>query len=152
MRFLIVEDNEEKARQITEIVETFAPTVVFHVRGLRAAYPAIQTGAWDIVVLDMTLHAAEGTFSAGSKESLAGIEVLQAMQAGGDTAPVIVATQHDVFRQDPLFFESVEALDIALRDAFPDIYFCTVRVRLGSDLWKNEIKERIQQLIARGRR
>ncbi|MEZ2331806.1 hypothetical protein AB6802_18965 [Mesorhizobium sp. RCC_202] len=149
MRVLLVEDNEEKARQIVEIVEGtgVAKADIISVRGLRAAYPAIQRGGWRLIILDMTLHAAEGAFSASSKESLAGIEVLQALQARGDTTPVIVATQHDVFEQDFLYFPDVDALDTALQEAFPFNYRGTVRVRLGSEPWRIEMRRRIAEIV-----
>ncbi|MER9405137.1 hypothetical protein NKI36_13880 [Mesorhizobium caraganae] len=147
MKVLIVEDNDEKARQIREVVGIFSPQEVAHVRGLRAAYPALERVRWDLVILDMTLHAAEGSLSASSKESLAGIEVLQAIQAGGDQTAVIVATQHDVFRQDPLYFESISDLDRSLRDAFPSIYRGIVRVKLGIEDWKVEMEVKIREIV-----
>ncbi|GAA4106241.1 response regulator [Aminobacter aganoensis] len=149
MKVLIVEDNEDKARQIIDVVSQFAVSETAHVRGLRAAYPALERVRWDLVILDMTLHAAEGNLSASSKESLAGIEVLQAINAGPEATAVIVATQHDVFRQDPLHFESIDSLDAALRDAFPNLYRGVVRVKLGTDEWKVDMASRIGEVLGR---
>ncbi|PVE50489.1 hypothetical protein DC415_10360 [Agrobacterium tumefaciens] len=149
MRILIVEDNEDKATQLKEVCLELLQAMPDHVRGLRGAYPALASKVpWDLIILDMTLHAAEGQLSAISKESLAGIEILQALNAGGRAIPVLVATQHDVFRQENISFKDIPSLDEALTDAFPGIYFGIVRVRLGDDEWKLDMRRKIQNIFA----
>lgn len=149
MRVLLVEDNDQKARQIQELLNEFSPEILFHAKSLRATYPALERGGWTVVILDMTLHASEGQWASSAKESLAGLEVLQAISASQDQCRVIVATQHDIFRQEPLYFQSVAELDSALGEWFAENYAGIVRVTLGREEWKSQLRELLQSTLVK---
>lgn len=85
MRLLLIEDNERFAALLKQGLAGagFAVDVLATARDSAAA---LETGRWDIVVLDRGLPDADG------------LDVLAAMRRRGDTTPVLILTAHGSLR------------------------------------------------------
>jgi DNA-binding response OmpR family regulator len=81
MRLLLIEDNERFAALLKRGL-TAAGFTVDVMTTAREATAALDTGRWDIVVLDRGLPDGDG------------IEVLTEMRRRGDTSPVLILTAH----------------------------------------------------------
>ncbi len=81
MRLLLIEDNERFAALLKQglAIAGFAVDVL---GTAKDATSALETGRWDIVVLDRGLPDTDG------------LDVLTEMRRRGDTAPVLILTAH----------------------------------------------------------
>lgn len=148
--FLIIEDNEQKQYAIQSLIGSRFVGTVLWARTMLHAYNLLEDQKWDVIILDMTFEDAEGMFRSTSKKPLAGIEILQFIDATGIRTKVIVVTQHDYF---PVAGQSsqmnLESLHQLLQDSFPTTYAGLVRARLGdsSMVWMNELTSQIRAIL-----
>lgn len=149
-KLLIVEDNPVKLNAIRTLLEDEFVVDVTAASSISFAYATLDFAPWDLVILDMTFQASQGTGREISKEALAGIEVLQYIQRMGSPAPVIVATQHSTFpSKEFVSIDSLEELHQLLLGGFPGVYRETVRIDLASDAWKNDLRKAIIKIWGR---
>jgi DNA-binding response OmpR family regulator len=85
MRLLLVEDNERFAALLKQGL-TAAGFVVDVLTTVKDSSAALDTGRWDIVVLDRGLPDGDG------------LDVLGDMRRRGDTTPVLILTAHGNLR------------------------------------------------------
>lgn len=148
LRILVVEDNSSKAEQITQTVKFHYDAVVEWVPTISGAYAVLEYNPWDLVILDMTFQVSQGLGQTVRKEAMAGIELLQYMSAKRLYFPVIVATQHDFFKQgDWVNIESMDALHQVLSSAFPKQYRAVVHVDMASSEWQIELMKTMRRII-----
>ena len=81
MRLLLIEDNERFAALLRQGLATAGFTVDV-LSTAKDASAALETGRWDIVVLDRGLPDTDG------------LDVLTGMRRRGDTTPVLILTAH----------------------------------------------------------
>jgi DNA-binding response OmpR family regulator len=81
MRLLLIEDNERFAALLKQGLASAGFSVDVLTTAQEAA-TALETGRWDVVVLDRGLPDGDG------------IEVLTKMRRQGDSAPVLILTAH----------------------------------------------------------
>ena len=81
MRLLLIEDNERFAALLRQGLASAGFTVDV-LATAKDASAALETGRWDIVVLDRGLPDTDG------------LDVLTAMRRRGDTTPVLILTAH----------------------------------------------------------
>ena len=81
VRLLLIEDNERFAALLKQGLAGAGFTVDV-LASARDSSAALETGRWDIVVLDRGLPDADG------------LDVLAAMRRRGDTTPVLILTAH----------------------------------------------------------
>jgi DNA-binding response OmpR family regulator len=81
VRLLLIEDNERFAALLRQGLATGGFTVDV-LANAKDASAALETGRWDIVVLDRGLPDTDG------------LDVLTAMRRRGDTTPVLILTAH----------------------------------------------------------
>lgn len=150
MKILIVEDNAHKQVRLENATKKILgeETKFTTVTNLRSVYPILIDQEWDLILLDMTLHASDGVDSRLSKESSAGIEVLQALKSEQKSYPVIVMTQHDEFATEFMTFKSVKELGATLKTVFAENCIGTIRVRLNDEKseWEQELRELINSI------
>lgn len=146
-KVLLIEDNPTKMRAIQTVITQSFVAEVSTASSISFAYSTLPLRTWDLVILDMTFQASQGTGREISKEALAGIEVLQYVQRMGGGAPVIVATQHTTFASKEFpEVNSLRELDVILKDAFPEVYREIVLIDLASEKWKREIRRAIRRV------
>jgi len=148
LHILVVEDNSSKAEQIIQTVKFHYDVQPEWVPTISGAYAVLEYKQWDLVILDMTFQVSQGLGQAVRKEALAGIELLQYMSAKRLYFPVIVATQHDFFRQGGwVNIESVDDLHKMLTAAFPKQYRAVVHVDMASSDWQIELMKTMRRII-----
>jgi DNA-binding response OmpR family regulator len=81
VRLLLIEDNERFAALLRQGLASAGFTVDV-LATAKDASAALETGRWDVVVLDRGLPDADG------------LDVLTAMRRRGDTTPVLILTAH----------------------------------------------------------
>lgn len=143
---LIIDDSDQKREEIGKALPPGFDTPGW-AQSIAQAYRTIQAQDWDLIVLDMTFHAAQNPGQDSAKESLAGIEILQFMARRRIDIPVIVATQHASFRDAIPEIKSIAALDKLLSKLFPKNYRETVAVDTSEESWKLHLQMAISRAL-----
>ena len=148
MRVLIVEDDENKRKQVTNFVEEIWPASHMDVeRSLQSGLRSILLGDLDVIVLDMSLPTFDVTVEedGGRLQAYAGREILRQMDRRQITVPVVVVTQFDKFGEGAAALTR-EELDAQLRHAHPQIYCGMVYYNVALDGWKDDLRWIIDRL------
>ena len=147
MRILVIEDDEHKRRRLVEHLRLISADEIGEARSMQSGLRSILSNTWDMVVLDMTMP----TFDVGADESggrpqvYAGWEVLRQMRRKGATTPILMVTQFDQFGEGP-DAQTLEQLDVSLREAFPVTYRGSIYYNVVSENWKQALTERVREI------
>lgn len=150
MRVLLVEDEEDKRREVVDILEAeLGPVIIDTARSLSSGLAALFSEGHDLVILDMTMPSFDisPNEDGGRPQAFGGLELLAHMRRRGMVAPVIVLTQFDRFGdgQDAL---NLEELDGRLAEDYPATYLGAVHYDVVSEDWKS----RLTQMLEKARR
>lgn len=136
---LIVEDIPSKQTAIENALASLGGTLRA-VRSITDAFRLVGEQRWNLIILDMTFQVDRSAGFESGRQATAGIELLQFMARRRLRTPVIVATQHISFSSPEIGeIDGIDALDELLKDAFPHIYRCTVKVDQSEGSWKLEL-------------
>lgn len=97
MRFLIIEDNEEKAKSIIDYISSLKSSLPskFEVKTNYLDGKRALREEYDFLILDMTLPLDDTAVE--NKISTAGIDILEIMKHREIIMPCVVLTQYDTF-------------------------------------------------------
>jgi len=151
MKILIVEDDEDKRRQISEFLATIVPDLKLNeARSLQSGLHSIMAKAHELVVLDMTMPTFDITAeeNGGRPQAYAGRELLRHMKRRNIRTPAIVLTQFDRFGKgaDSL---TLEELDKELRASHSEYYLGTVYYSVTYEGWKEQLANLIRSVQLR---
>ncbi len=148
MKILIVEDDEDKRRQVIDFLRELTPGAVLEeARSLRSGLNAILKGGQDLVILDMTMPTFDITAEedGGRPQAYAGRELLRHMKRRGIRTPAIVLTQFDRFGEGPNLL-TLEQLDQALRAEHFEHYLGAVSYSVTDEGWKATLEVLVRTL------
>ena len=100
MKLLIVEDDENKRHQLSELIQEKFPNVsVDMARSLQSGLRTIIKVKYDLIILDMTMPTYDISVDedGGRPRAYAGREILRQMERRKIFVPVILVTQFDRF-------------------------------------------------------
>jgi CheY-like chemotaxis protein len=148
MKILLVEDEESKRLQVTELLkQRFDDSEIVEARSLNSGLKSVAASQYDLIIVDMTMP----TFDIGSDEeggrpqAYGGREMLRYIARKGIATPVIVLTQFDRFGKVP-DQHSIEELDGELRRDHATNYVGSIRYNVAVDTWRSELVKAIQLL------
>lgn len=148
MRILIVEDDDDKARDLHAFLEShYVVSEILVVRSFQSGLRAVLNGAIDFILLDMTMRNFDRSVEedGGRPHHFAGREILRQMLREEIRVPVIVVTHFDRFGEETEEV-TLSELKAELKHKFPD-YLGTVHYRSNVDGWKTNLKELISDRI-----
>ncbi len=146
-KILIVEDNASKEVKVRKALAPLGRETIW-MRSITDAFRLVTEQPWELIILDMTFLVDRSAGFDSSRQSMAGVELLQFMARRRLHIPVIVATSHDAFSSAQLgTIEGVAALDDMLRDAFPEVYRATIKVDLSEDEWQTRLLGAARSII-----
>ena len=144
---LLVEDYEEKAKNITDFLASEFPD--FKVERCTAYNTAQETifenpDKYDLILLDMsmTTYDLDTDASGGKPEPTAGNDLLEGMYLRDIPTPVIVVTMYNVFGRKEL-----SAFDVELKQNYPQNYKSYVFYSSQRNDWKNDLKKKITEVL-----
>lgn len=151
MNILIIEDDEEKLRNIEIFLdkcfpETNTTTARSVASGLRAAIA--HCTELDLILLDMSMHSFDVSAdepSGGNPEPFAGRELLAQMKLRGILIPVIVVTMFDSFGDDH-YKVSLEQLGKDLLTDFSPPFRAAVHYDARREGWQSALKLEMEKL------
>ncbi|MCJ2007967.1 response regulator [Methylobacterium sp. J-092] len=144
MKILIVEDDEEKAHDLTRFIqENYISSEISIAKSFQSGLRAVFAGNIDLILLDMTMRNYDRSVEedGGRPHHFAGREILRQMAREEALIPVIVVTHFDRFGEET---EEVTLIELKgeLKKRFPH-YLGTVHYRSNVDDWKLQLTELI---------
>ena len=148
MNILVIEDDENKLRAITDFLTGYADVNCSSRPSYNSGMQALSAD-FDLLLLDMTLPSYD--VAANRMEStilpLAGRDILFQMRYRRISVPAIVITQYEDF--DGV---SLKNLDEELAAEFPQIYKGYVYYNVTQDEWKEKLAAMLKQMCLGGNR
>lgn len=150
-RVLVVEDDEFKRENIADCIADRIPGVsLVYARSIVSSLRQIEADAGiDLVILDMSLPTYDvGPNERGGRpQGFGGLTVLQHIDALARKLPVLVVTQFLSFEQGDEILE-VGDLQRALSSDYPDLFIGLIQYSGGSNNWKDDLVNKLQQALA----
>lgn len=140
MNLLIVEDDQNKIKQLSKFIAINFPNIsIVEKRAYQSGLEEILKNTYEFIVLDMSLPTYEisPTELEGPPKNFAGRDILHQMKRKHIYSPTIVVTQFEDFGERPNTI-SLEALNIELKTKF-DFYLGTVFYNASSDNWQKHL-------------
>jgi len=141
MKLLIVEDNEEKCRQLGAFLRAEYPSLVVEERrSYNSGLAAIRDFTPDVVLLDMSMPTYDrlGGQSGGRTRPYAGRDVLSEVKRLGLRSRAIVVTQFETFGEGSQR-RTLDELGSELATEFPDGYLGTVYYHPSRSDWRKKL-------------
>lgn len=147
-RILLVEDYEEKAKDIRKFLkEKFPNAKVSNCTSYNSAQEMIFEAEeeYDLILLDMSMSTFDlnDDASGGLPEPAAGQNILEGMYLRNISTPVIVVTMYNVFGRKEL-----ATFDKELKEQYPDNYRSYVYYSAQKGDWRNILEQQIKSIFA----
>ncbi len=152
MKILLIEDDEEKSRILSDFVcGEFLGVELETARSFSSGLRAVINGAesYSVILLDMSMpnyDVSPDEPGGGTPESFAGIDLLAQMQLRGIHTPTIVVTMFDKFGDEPnrlSLKQLIEKLDAQYRPIFRGLTYYNV----AEDGWRSSLKKLIEGIV-----
>lgn len=146
MRVLIIEDDQNKLKQLASFVSSEFPVEELgKALSYRNGLAAVLAGDWDLVLLDMQLPTYDKSpkESGGRQRALAGEQILRKMALKQLRTPAIVVTQFETFG-DLGSLISLQQLVERLKEAEYPNYRGTVYYHAKISDWKANLRQLIE--------
>ncbi len=153
IRIMIVEDDDNKRRQITHVIaDAFPLASIRTARSYQGGLRAIVGGDIDVVLLDMSMPSFDVTTEddGGRSQAFAGREILRQMERRKIAVPVIVVTQFDRFGEGDDIL-TLSELDAQLEQSHSRNYRGAIYYDVAVDVWKHELVQAIEAIVRVGR-
>jgi CheY-like chemotaxis protein len=151
---LLVEDDENKRRQVAAAIRTQVPNAEVHeARSLRSGRRELETEPhWDLVVLDMSIPAFDITRdeSGGRPQALGGRDLLRHIRRLGLDVPVVVLTQYDAFGDADRTLTLEDLNDLLRREHGPS-YLGAIVYNVVFDSWREVFATTIARILDKDR-
>jgi CheY-like chemotaxis protein len=147
---LIVEDDEPKLNQLLSFLEKQFPNFQLEVaRSLNAACRLVDSSAFDLILLDMSLPTFDGgktVGASGRQQTLGGRDLLRYLWELEISTPVRVVTGFKDFPGD-VSVMLLGQLDVELSRDFPENYTGHVYFTHNNDQWKIDLTSVLKGFI-----
>lgn len=147
-RILLVEDTPDKAAEIKNFLMTTYGNAIEVIE--NEAYKTAQQEIhyhhedYDLILLDMTMSTFDPKKeeNGGTPEPVGGKQLLNYMFLKEITTKVLVVTMYKDF-----VGQNIISLDEELREDFSEFYCGFVFFSFSNDLWKADLKDKIDELL-----
>jgi CheY-like chemotaxis protein len=153
MQILLIEDDEEKLRQIAEFLrDSFSDAKVIIARSFDAGLRKVisDSATTDVVLLDMSMPSYDVSSrepTGGVPESFAGRDLLAQMKLRSIRTPTIVVTMFDSFGEKPNKI-SIEQLSADLKRHYSPPFRDLIYYNSRQEGWRSALKVSISRLTS----
>lgn len=146
-RILLVEDYEEKAKDIRKFIQEKFPSVkLCNCSSYNSAQEMIFEAEqeYDLILLDMSMSTFDlnDDASGGLPEPAAGQNILEGMYLRNISTPVIVVTMYNVFGRKEL-----ATFDKELKEQYPENYRSYVFYSAQKGDWRSKLEQQIKSIF-----
>jgi CheY-like chemotaxis protein len=147
MRILIVEDDQNKLKQLASfIMDRWPDFEITERRSYRSGLAEIVSNHYDLILLDMSMPTFDKTpeESGGRTRIFAGREILWQMAKRDIRTATMIVTQFESFGEgvDQM---SLSELEKDLETAFSTSYLATVYYNAAHENWKEALVRHIER-------
>lgn len=139
-KILIIEDQKEKARGISDALNEILPNIKSELKeSLRSGLKSLKKNKYDLLILDMSMPRFDQDLSSNEPvipESFAGKEILSQMSLRSILIPTIVITQYSVFGENKI---ELSSLDSNFKENYSEFYLGCIYYSSASMNWKKEL-------------
>lgn len=151
MRLLIVEDDPLKAESLVECLQelTRSHNVVLSIRqSYRSGLDAIESGACDFVILDMTIPTfdPQPLGRQGRPRSLGGYELMRKLKRKGIAVPVFIVSQLEAFGEEGTAVTLTE-MTAKCEVEFPSFFVGSTFFSRTDFLWRGELRAAVSKQL-----
>ncbi|MDN7243016.1 response regulator [Planococcus sp. N028] len=148
MRILIIEDDQNKRKQVLDFIEeTISHFDIESKSSFKSGLKELINTHYDLLLLDMSMPTFDITVSetGGKLLPFAGKEILRQMKRRKIFIPTIVITQFEKFGDYEKTL-NLEELKAELERDFRDIYLGAVYYNPASSSWRDDLKEKLKNI------
>lgn len=142
MNILIVEDDENKLKQVMEYLNNIVGTnnSIIVKKSYQSGIKEILSGNYHFIILDMSLPTFDilPGGNGGRFRSYAGVDILDEIKRNNLSSRSVVLTQFDVFGEGENRTTLKELVNI-LEESYPENYLGTVYYNASQSNWKEEL-------------
>jgi CheY-like chemotaxis protein len=148
MNILVIEDQPEKAEDISNFLESFY-SIDINIdicESLRSGLmKTVLSDNIYLILLDMSMPMfdSDNDTAESRPESFAGREFIAQMKIREISIPIVVVTQYAVFEKGNI---TLQELDSEFRAGGSDFYMGCVYYQSSSDEWKSDLSEVLEKL------
>ena len=145
MNILIVEDDENKSKTITEYISSIYPDIELSVaHSYQSGVQMAIDYKYDLLLLDMSIPNFDITENEGGGEALknGGELIIQELLDENIDFNCTIITQYETFNNEPL-----TTIDARLRKSCGDKYQGCIKYDSYNDDWKDLLKINIENVI-----
>lgn len=145
MKLLIIEDDQNKLKQINDFLrEQFPDIDIVEKYSYNSGIKEIFYNKYDILLLDMTMPTFDisPNETGGRPRIFGGKDILKQMNRRNIKLPVIIVTQFEKFGEGS---SKIALADLCeeLERSYKECFFGYVYYNAALDKWKDELKENI---------
>ena len=148
MKILLIEDDQNKSKQIIDFVKENIPESSIELRrSYQSGLKEIVSESYDLVLLDMQLPNFDIKFGEDGYKfrKLAGMDIMTELARKKKSCKVIIVTQFETFGEGDSYID-LKGLKHILSDQFSDLYIDTVSYSADKSIWKKDLKLIIDQI------
>ncbi|PFR16718.1 MULTISPECIES: response regulator [Bacillus] len=146
MKVLIIEDDQNKKKQILSFLEeAFKNVSIVDKHSYKSGLKEVVSKQYDLILLDMSMPTFDITVSetGGKPMPFAGKEILRQMKRRSIRIPTIVVTQFEKFGDYEKSL-NLDELNEELEKEYREIYVGTVYYNPASSSWREDLKENLK--------
>ncbi|WP_158768224.1 hypothetical protein [Paraglaciecola sp. L1A13] len=145
MKFLIIEDDEDKANAIKEYISSLEDSLdaSFDVKSNYLEGKIALTNSYDFLILDMTLPLDDTSLD--NKVSTAGIDILEVMKHRGVLKPCVILTGYDTFGKHQNRV-NLDSLSNRIEKEYGDIVKEVLYYESKDGDWREKLKSVLEEL------
>ena len=140
MDILVVEDDENKLRQVSEILSCVQGINLVLKRSYQSGLKEISSNSYGLIVLDMSMPTYDKSSSepGGRFRKFAGKEILAEINRRKISTKVLLVTAFDTFGEGSTFV-TLKELDRKLSISYPNVYLGCVFYNASETNWSEEL-------------
>lgn len=144
MDILIIEDNKNKLREISDFLKKYyLNCIIEEATSFKGGIKKVYENRWDLIIMDMTLptYTITPTENGSSNKPVGGKDIMKRMLNRGILTPIIVITLFETFDGGRI---SLDSLNKEFENDFYEIWKGTVFYE--SDNWRIQLKEILDKI------
>jgi CheY-like chemotaxis protein len=148
MKTLIVEDDENKLNQISEILSSVPDINLISRRSYQSGLKEIIANYYDLIVLDMSMPTYDKSSSepGGRFRKFAGKEILAEINRRKIKTKALLVTGFDTFGEGSTFI-TLKEMNQMLASTFPTVYLGCVFYNASETNWTEELLHHVNTIM-----
>lgn len=149
MKVLLIEDDQNKSKQIIDFFEIDFPNYTVELKkSYQSGLKEVLTNNYDFILLDMQLPNFDIKYGEDGYKfrKLAGVDILREISRKKKSCKVIIVTQFERFGENESYIELTD-LKKMIMNQYSEFYVDTIFYSADKSIWKKQLNNIISDLI-----